>query len=341
MKAAESKRASDTITAIELAQVDALMAKREAGLVSGTEEFEQTFRSAIELHRIEDNKKIQLILESASLATRLAAESYLDTKTELYTAVATADICGKYLVEWINSDDTESSSEQPESLRKIKIIMTDMMLFHFGNQSLGPDGFDKRIELLTQGQIAMSRFLADDEQDLYPPFKPSEMENDVGMKTYFDSGSEARVLLEGLKGKLKVSMVRLNAGGGDEFMYLLEESNEASDADSENAIKAIDHVIKSTTLMPGMDILHPGEIGPLSKPEIDRRFDYINRLSNYANNLHLTASDEVHPKTSETLNRFPDFLRSYLKESERFASEINRPDIDVVMGYAETRLDNG
>ncbi len=98
MKAAESKRASDTITAIELAQVDALMAKREAGLVSGTEEFEQTFRSAIELHRIEDNKKIQLILESASLATRLAAESYLDTKTELYTAVATADICGKYLV---------------------------------------------------------------------------------------------------------------------------------------------------------------------------------------------------------------------------------------------------
>jgi len=250
-------------------------------------------------------------------------KNFIDEKTGLYSLNVVIENTSKEIDQWLIDGETHPNN--------IKVIMTDMLLFHTANHNLGPIGLDNKLFDCMQGQIAISRFLAN-EHSLYSPFSESEIKNNRYLQQYFPENSEAREKLEKLKqADVQISPCRVHPGAGDEFAYYIKLDSEHDGVYENLAEEVINHVVESTSIEVSQEI------------NLEDRKEKYKAFYNSLNHLKFKdRSDRETPLTSEqaTLNHFIDSFRLYFLNQENigFGKEITKSDYNLSMGHATIKF---
>ncbi len=290
--------------------------------------------------------------EAIDVTREVAVENLVDTKTGLNVLPAAIEYASELFHDWLALEGVP--------LSHVQVLATDMMLFHAGNESLGTDGFDARIATVMQGLKGMSSYLATDsrvisgeadkvpfveEKNPYAPLSAERLAAHRELKMYFPEGSDERAELEELRqAGVRIGTYRVNGGGGDEFMHFIIFRGEATAELRQRAVRLIDHVIKSTTLIPEQEIINGNMPRRLSEGEKHiadtRRQVMLAAFANYLNNL-----DTRHIPEYRRLADFKDCLRSYLRAGNRpgadrgMAALLADPQYEAKMDYAGLYLE--
>jgi hypothetical protein len=288
-------------------------------------------------------------------ALHKGAEAESDTHTNVFTSEALinnlADEGWERIFGTAQTDQVGLLGiKSKEDLLRVKRILIDMMLFHYGNDRLTPDGFDKRISLLMNGLIGISSYSEDDktgEKDMYPPEIQSELpEVKLAFDRFFPEGSRAYNRLRAFKAQgCNIIPVRVNAGGSDEFEFGF--TGVMNRQQEREAFWLINHVICSTTFSPirNLEIMTPEQMDQNEEffvvlaGQREREFAAFHDLTD---NLRIHGSQPISEMSPDSVKqaadkayRFYGHLREVLRQgSGHHHGIITNPHREVTMDYA-------
>ncbi|NTU72858.1 hypothetical protein HGB07_01640 [Candidatus Roizmanbacteria bacterium] len=278
-----------------------------------------------------------------------------------HTGLPLSDYLAKDIASAIENErfDEGDNERKIEDLNRIRILSSDMMLFHYANVELGSDAFDERLRAMCAGLRDMGRYLANGKGEVYKPFKDAQEADEAeGIRLYFPPGSVPRLYLDFLKSdEITIESYR-NKQGGDEFQFKLEFPPGKTDRGTMDVAKdCLDFVIKTTTLSKNIVTVAqlPDSLG-LKQEDADReefdeywkgRAEVLRLVSGVANAMNLLKPrlrDGEKPLDEKPVVTFdrdkpPEVVPwdTYLNAMRYYWRDIEGPFDHLTMTMARTR----
>lgn len=279
-------------------------------------------------------------LDTADTAVALALEAFFDTNTPLFARKAFIRTMGHVI-----ESETHKKLANPD-YEPIQFYMSikDGMLFHAGNTIRTMSGFDRGLRGEASAQIAVSRYFAK-EYCPYQPFSSSEQAKQdkhlhafvlevPNNKALFDQLTE----LSSREGNYYEEFrVRVNAGGGDEFLDVFGVRGPDAAEMLKIGRELQKAITSSQTLSPEYDVVNPAQARELTEPEIERRAWLKEKYPNTVNAFNVSG----YSAESKFINKFWNAYRLYLKDSQNHTINhlFSDPHSDIRFDMAEYESD--
>ncbi len=281
-------------------------------------------------------------LRTMDMARELALEAFYDTNTPLFARQAFVRVMSH-----AQYQEMMRAAEDPsyEPLTMVSEIC-DGMLFHAANTMRGTIGFDRAIREEAKAQIAVAKVFAK-EYSPYQPFASAEEAlEDKNLQDYVLNIPANRALFERLSelaskegNYFEEFQVRVNAGGGDEFLRTYIARGEDKDEMIAVARELSIGITKSAVIVPEYDVIDREGTRRITHDERYRRMSLREHYGNSVNGLKVGFRAPY----SGFINDFYDVYRAHIQSSSSVNLERKflDPSHDLTMDMAIYSMENG